>query len=196
METLLLSAIEPLSLQGNVKLAAAIIFGIFLGMLLIKCDFAERELVKKNLTFSSMKMSKTLLLSLAVGMVLFLLLRNSHIVQHHWPASDCWGVWLGGVLVGIGLGIGGLVPVTAVAALASGRLYAIWMIAGMLLAFPAVKFCKQLFPGLTDKFSAPVNISLETTGKIFTFDNPVLWISAIALLLCLIMHFLGARDSE
>ena len=90
METLLLSAIEPLSLQGNVKLAAAIIFGIFLGMLLIKCDFAERELVKKNLTFSSMKMSKTLLLSLAVGMVLFLLLRNSHIVQRHWPASDCW----------------------------------------------------------------------------------------------------------
>ena len=46
-----IAALEPLTLEVNVKLAVAIIFGMFLGVLLVKCDFADRVKVKENLTF-------------------------------------------------------------------------------------------------------------------------------------------------
>lgn len=193
---MLISAVEPLALQGNVKLAVAIIFGIFLGMLLVKCDFADRQQVKANLTFASMKMAKTLLLALSVGMVVFVLLRQVHVVQAHLPPATIWGVLLGGAAAGVGLGLGGLVPVTAVAALASGRLYAIWVIIGMLLAFPAAQFCRDTLGSAVSRFAVPVSVSMEPGNGIFASDSPVLWVSAIALLLCLILHFCGSKESK
>ena len=190
-----IAALKPLSLDGNLKLATAIIFGMFIGFLLTKCDFADRQKVKSNLTFASMKMAKTLLLALGLGVMAFALLRSTHLVQGNLPAATFWGVLLGGLCTGIGLGIGGLVPVTAVAALASGKLYAVWMLLGMLLAIPAAKFVSEkLFSG--SGFSAPVNASLEPSSGIFAVNSPVLWISIAAIVLCLIMALLGAKDKE
>ncbi|MBE6380150.1 MAG: hypothetical protein E7047_04400 [Lentisphaerae bacterium] len=194
MNTVLLASLEPLALQGNVKLAVASIFGIVLGLVLVKCDFADRVLVKKNLTFASMKMAKTLLLALGIGMMAFALLRSTHAVQSNVTPAAFWGVLLGGLCTGIGLGIGGLVPVTAVAALASGRIYALWVLLGMLLAIPAAKLFKRLLPEAGERFSAPVSASLEPANGLFALNSPVLWVSAAALILCLIMMLFGNRD--
>ena len=60
------SAMEPLALSGDAKLAVAVIYGLFLGVLLVKCDFSDRVIVKDNLTFKSMRMLKLLLLTLAL----------------------------------------------------------------------------------------------------------------------------------
>ena len=194
MNTVMIAALEPLALQGNVKLAAASLFGIMLGLVLVKCDFADRKLVKENLTFNNMKMVKTLLLALGLGMMGFALLRTTHAVQSNVPPTVFWGVLAGGVCTGIGLGIGGLIPVTAVAALASGRLYAIWVLLGMLLAIPAAKLLKMIFSGAGERFSSPVSASLEPTGGLFALNSPVLWVSAAALMLCVIMMLFGSRD--
>ena len=191
-----IAALEPLTLEVNVKLAVAIIFGMFLGVLLVKCDFADRVKVKENLTFSSMKMAKTLLLVLSLGMLAFALLRNWHVLQAHCPEALFWGVLIGGVCTGLGLGIGGLVPITAVAALASGRLYAIWVLLGMALAIPAAKLVRDNCAGILEKFSTPVAASMEPGNGIFAPDSPVLWLSSITLLLCLIMHFCGKKDDK
>lgn len=190
------AALEPLALQGNVKLAAAIIFGIFLGILLVKCDFCDRKKVKENLTLNSMKMIKTLLLALSLGMMAFALLRSTHIVQSNVPVMSFWGVLIGGILVGVGLGIGGLVPVTAVAALASGRLYAFWVLLGMFLAIPAAKYTAKVLPDLISDFSAPVNASLEPGNGIFALNSPVMWLSIITLVLCLFIAALGVKEKE
>ncbi len=190
----LFAAIEPLVLTGNTKLAVAIIFGILLGVLLVKCDFADRQEVRKNLTFGSMKMAKTLLLSLGLGMIVFVLLRNVHTVQAHHPSMSIWGVLLGGICCGAGLGIGGLVPVTAVAALASGRLYALWVLLGMALAIPAAKLIHNAIPSVIANFSKSVAVEMEPPDGLWALNSPVLWVSVIAFMLVLIMHFFGKKE--
>ena len=196
MNWITFAALEPLTLEVNVKLAVAIIFGIFLGFLLVKCDFADRVKVKENLTFSSMKMAKTLLFALALGILVFALLRNWHILQAHCPDAYFWGVLLGGICMGLGLGIGGLVPVTAVAALASGRLYAIWVLLGMALAIPAARVIRSCCSGILERLSAPVSASLEPGNGVFALDSPVLWLSVITFVLCMIMQLLGKPDDK
>ena len=55
MSTMLFFAsLEPLALTGNGRMAVAIIYGMFLGVLLVKCGFSDRMEVKENLTFKSM----------------------------------------------------------------------------------------------------------------------------------------------
>lgn len=190
----LIAALEPLTLEVNVKLAVAIIYGMLLGFVLVKCDFADREEVQKNLTFASTRMIKTLLLALALGMLAFAMLREWHVLQAHCPESLFWGVLIGGVLTGLGLGIGGLVPISAVAALASGRLYALWTLLGMALAVPAAKFLKEQFPAVVSKLDAPVSASLEPGNGLWAVDSPVLWLSGIILMTVLIMHFCGDKE--
>lgn len=194
INTVIFAALEPLALQGNSRLAVAIIFGIVLGFLLVKCDLIDRVQVKSELTFGSMKLCKTLLLALALGMICFALLRSVHIVQMQLPSMTFWGTLTGGIMVGIGLGIGGLVPLTAVAALGAGRLYAVWFILGMVLAFPAAKFLREHCGTLLAKFNTPISVALEGSGDFWSSANPVLWISAAALVLSLIMHFCGSKD--
>ena len=122
---LIFSAVEPLALSDEAKLAVAVIYGLFLGLLIVKCDFSDRVAVKDNLTFKSMRMLKVLLLSLGLGMIIFALLRDAHVVQEYTVNASFWGILIGGIVSGIGLGMNGLIPITAVSALASGRLYAV-----------------------------------------------------------------------
>ena len=192
----IVSALEPLALSGNVRVAVGMIYGIFLGVLLIKCGFADRMEVKDNLTFKSMKMVKILLLTAGLGMLVFALLKNWHIVQAHYPQPGFWGVLAGGIIMGIGLGWNGLVPVTAVSALASGRLYAVWSIIGMALAVPAAAFIRNNCGDLLAKFNAPLNNVLSVEGSFWSFDNPALWVAVIALLLFVIIACFGAKESK
>ena len=196
MNLLIVSALEPLTLEVNVKLAVAIIYGIVLGFILVKCNFASREEVQKNLTFASTDMVKIILTVLGVGLIAFAMLRELHVLQAHCPETVFWGVLFGGVCVGVGLGVGGLVPLTAVAALASGKLYAVWTLLGMAAAIPAAKFLKEKFSGVVDKLDAPVSASLEPGNGLWSVDSPVLWLAGITLLMVLVMHFCGAREAS
>ncbi|MBE6367057.1 MAG: hypothetical protein E7052_04010 [Lentisphaerae bacterium] len=193
---MIFGAIEPLALQGNVRLAVAIIFGIVLGVILVKCDLIDRVQVKSELTFGSMKLCKTLLLALGVGLICFILLRSAHVVQPQLAEMTFLGTLFGGILVGIGLGIGGLVPITAVAALGAGRFYAVWFILGMVLAFPAAQFIREHCSGVLAKLSSPLNASLENSSAPWSWENPALWFCAAAIILSLIVHFCGAKDSK
>ena len=192
---ILFANIEPLALSGNIRVGAAVIYGIFLGVLLVKCGFADRMQVKENLTFKSMKMAKTLLLAAGLGMIVFALLKNFHAVQAHYPAPGFWSVLAGGIITGIGLGINGLAPISAVSALASGRLYAIWTLLGMALALPAASFIKNNCGAVLAKFNAPLNNVLQTEGSFWNLENPALWVAAAALLLFGIMACFGSKEN-
>ena len=193
---LITGAVEPLALEGSSKLAASIIFGICLGVFLVKSNLSDRKQVLENLTFARTNLTKMLLLTLALGMIVFVLLRNIHCVQAHFAESTIWGVMLGGVVAGIGLGLGGLVPVTAVAALASGRIYALWVLAGMVLAIPAAGLVRENLPDLIGNFSAPVKASLEPEDGLFALNSPVLLLSIAAVLICFVLQIFGAKDNE
>lgn len=193
MNITITAVLEPAALQGNIKLAVSIFFGMMLGILLVKCDFAERQTVKNNLVLSNVRLSKTLLLTLGLGLLIFSLLQTVHVVQSNLPVSTVWGVILGGILTGIGLGIGGLVPVTAVSALASGKLYAIWVLLGMILAIPAARIMRSILPGVAAD-SQVITMSIKPGNGIFSIDSPVLWISTTALALCVLMTLFGGKD--
>ncbi|MBR2358286.1 MAG: YeeE/YedE family protein [Lentisphaeria bacterium] len=188
------SAMEPLALSGDAKLAVAVIYGLFLGVLLVKCDFSDRVIVKDNLTFKSMRMLKLLLLTLALGMVVFALLRDHHVVQQHIASLPFWGVLAGGIISGIGLGMNGLIPITAVSALASGRIYAVWSMIGMALALPAANFIRNNCGGVLSKFSGNINTTLASENGTWVLDNPALWVAGIALILFIIIAVLGKKE--
>ena len=195
MNTLyLFASVEPLALTGNIRMAAAIIYGIFLGVLLIKCGFADRVEVKENLTFKKMKMVKILLLAAGLGMIVFAILRNFHTVQSHAPTPGFWGVLAGGIVMGIGLGINGLAPISAVAALASGRLYALWCLLGMALAVPAASWIRTTCGSVLDKFNAPLNNVLSVEGSFWSWENPALWVAIISLVLFGIIACFGSKE--
>ncbi len=191
-----LANIEPLALSGNTRIGAAVIYGIFLGVLLVKCGFADRVQVKENLTFKSMQMAEILLLATGLGMIVFTLLKSYHMIQPHYPAPGFWSVLAGGIVMGIGLGMNGLVPVTAVAALASGRLYALWSLLGMALALPVAAFIKNNFPEVLEKFNAPLNNVLQVEGSFWSLENPALWVAGIALILFIICACFGVKEKN
>ena len=193
---LIFSAVEPLALSGEAKLAVAVIYGLFLGLLIVKCDFADRVAVKDNLTFKSMRMLKLLLLSLGLGMIIFALLRDAHVVQEHTVNASFWGILIGGIVSGIGLGMNGLIPITAVSALASGRLYAVWSLVGMVLAIPAAQFIRSKCGSLLDKFSGEINSTLASENGTWALDNPALWVAGTALLLFVIVALLGKKEKK
>ncbi|MBR7144431.1 MAG: YeeE/YedE family protein [Lentisphaeria bacterium] len=190
------TALEPLALTGNIRMAVAIIYGIFLGILIIKCGFSDRVEVKENLTFKSMKMVRILLFSAGLGMIVFVLLKNFHIVQSHYPQPGFWSVLAGGIIMGIGLGWNGLVPLTAVSALASGRLYAVWSIVGMALAVPAAALIRNNCGNVLAKFNAPLNDVLNREGSFWSWENPALWVAGTALLLFAITACFGTKESK
>lgn len=189
------ASIEPLALTGNIRMAVAIIYGIFLGVLLIKCGFADRMEVKDNLTFKNMKMVKTLLFAAGLGMIVFALLNNWHVVQPHAPEPGFWGVLVGGIVMGIGLGMNGLAPITAVSALASGRIYALWSLLGMALAVPAAAWIRSNCSIVLEKFNAPINNVLRTEGTFWSWENPALWVAIISLGLFGIIACFGSKEN-
>lgn len=189
------AAIEPLALSENVKMAVAVIYGLFLGVLLVKCGFDNRVEVKDNLTFKSMKMVRILLLASGAGMIVFALMRNFHVVQAHYPAPGLWGVLAGGIIMGVGLGMNGLVPITAVAALASGRVYALWSIIGMALALPAAAVIRNYCGSILEKFNTPLNNMFSSEGSFWSLENPALWVAAAALLLYGVIACFGSREN-
>ena len=140
-------------------------------------------------------MARILLLAAGLGMIVFALLKNYHIVQPHYPAPGFWGILAGGIITGIGLGINGLAPVSAVSALASGRLYAVWSLLGMALALPAAAFIKNNCAAVLAKFNAPLNNVLQNEGTFWSLENPALWVAFVALLLFGILVCFGSKEN-
>ena len=143
------------------------------------------------LTLRDFAMLKALLLALGAGVVVFALCRKAGLVQQQTAPGIFWGSLVGGVLAGIGVGFAGLTPLTAAAALGAGRLYALWVLLGMLLAVPAVRFARGKLGDLIARFKEPMASSLEPTDGLWAWNSPPLWIFAICLALCLILSLAG-----
>ena len=189
------AVLQPLALQGNYRLAAAILFGMLLGLALVKTGLTDRCMVRDALTLREFSLSKTMVLALGVGVLLFVLLRGTGLIQPHTTPCTFWGSLMGGVIAGVGLGIAGLAPSTAVAALGAGRLYSLWVLAGMLLAIPVVQTARGRLGELIQRFSAPMESSLEPPNGLWAFNSPPLWIFGICMSLCLILMLFGTKNS-
>ncbi len=185
---------EPLALTGNYRLTASILVGMAFGFLLVKSDLAWRKTTLNMLLLKDSRLIKTLLFSMAVGTTLFFFAYNLEWVHLQIRPGYFWASLIGGIITGLGLAFCCRVPITAIASLAAGRVYALWTIIGMLLAIPFVQIISGWLSSSIYNWSEPLNTH-EPITKYFDVANPALSISAIALIILVFVHFtLGGED--
>jgi Sulphur transport len=187
---------EPLALTGNLRIAIAIIAGIGFGVLLEKSDLIWRKTTLNALRLKDGRLLTTFLFSIFVGVMLFQLLLQQGLVNIQVRPAAFWPSLIGGIICGIGLIICAKVPISAIASFATGRIHALWVIIGMILAYSAVNAVSGFLSDTLYTWSKPIPYH-EQAGDYFSFANPALWLSIISLVLVLFIQFtIGRGDND
>ena len=186
---------EPLALTGTVRIAVAIIVGIGLGVLLEKSDLIWRKTTLNALRLKDGRLLNTFLFSMVIGVMLFQLAHHNGLVNSHFRPAAFWPSLLGGIICAIGLIICAKVPISAIASFATGRIHALWVIIGMILAYSAVNAVAKVLSETLYSWSKPI-LYHEQAGDYFSFNNPALWVSIVTLILVLFIQFTIGRNNN
>ena len=185
---------HPLALDGNWRVVAGVLLGIVFGFLLVKSKVAWRKTLIDQLFLKNTYFIKTFLVSITVGSILVFFFQKWGIITPQFRNVYFWGAAIGGLITAIGLALCGQIPASAVAAIASGRLYAIWVLAGMLLAIPVVHLVSDTLANTLKSWPTP--FKGETLPDIFSSENIHFWIAGIALLIALFLEFIRTDAEE
>lgn len=182
-------------LEGNYRLAAAIFIGIFCGFLLVKSDLSWRKTCLNMFLLKDGRLLKTLLFSLGSGVALVYFLQHYQIITVHVRPGYFWASLIGGAISGIGLAFCFRVPITAIAALGAGRLYAVWCLIGMFLAVSFVDVISGALSSSIYTWSSPI-AAPQQPGSFLDAGNPALWIILLSLVSLVFLHFAFPGESE
>ena len=185
---------HPLSLDGNWRLVAGIVLGMVFGFLIVKSGIVWRKTLMGQLFLKNMRFIKTFMVSIAVGAVLFLFCAKWGLVTPQFRPMYFWGAVTGGLLTAGGIALCGQIPASAVASIATGRLYTLWALAGMLLALPVVKVVSGWLSESVYKWPAP--FSTDPTLTAYFGAESTFWIAGIALFLALFLELIRTDAEE
>lgn len=180
---------EPMDLEGNMKLVAGILLGIAFGITLVKSELSWRKTIIGQYEMKDNTFFRTLFCSLATGILLFYFAEQAGMVTVNLRPSFFWGAALGGFVCAFGLALCGLTPSTAVASIASGRLYAIWVFAGMLMAIPVIQIVSDFLSGTVYKWPPPFAYE-NTLSQLFSNSNFFLWVAGVSAVMWLFFEFM------
>ncbi len=186
---------EPLALTGLPKIIAAIILGGVFGYLIVKTDFILRPSIKRMLELTNFHFLTTFLSSIAIGAILFYFCYKYNIVSYKVAPVRFWGIVMGGIFTGIGLSICGQIPITSLVSLSIGRVYSIWVIAGMCIAVTTISLISRWLKNTIYQFSEIVNVGTFLEQYININYLP-LWISAILIIIVLVLQITLHSKSE
>lgn len=193
MTIMLPAAVGPLALTGSWRLVAGIVLGAVFGFLIVKSEIVWRRTLIDQLFLRDSRFIRTFLVSVAVGCLLFWLCQHFGVVHVHFRPVLFWGAATGGLVTALGIALCGQVPETAVAAMASGRVYALWPFLGMMLAFPAVRFLARPLERLVYRWPEPFPCPDQLDG-LFA-GHAFFWFAGLALVLCLFFQFFEVSDA-
>ncbi|MFA6715025.1 MAG: YeeE/YedE thiosulfate transporter family protein [Victivallales bacterium] len=182
-------------LEGNYRLAAAIFLGIFCGFLLVKSDLAWRKTCLNMFLLKDGRLIKTLLFSLGSGVALIYYLQYAEIITLHVRPGFFWPSLIGGIISGVGLALCCRVPITVIAALGAGRLYALWTLAGMLLAISFVDLISGPLSSSIYKWSTPLDAP-QKADYFLNPANPALWVIGVSFISLLFIQFVFSGEPE
>lgn len=182
-------------LEGNYRLAAAIFIGIFCGFLLVKSDLAWRKTCLNMFLLKDGRLLKTLLFSLGFGVALVYFMQHWELISTHVRPGYFWASLVGGAVSGIGLALCCRVPITAIAALGAGRLYALWSIIGMILAISFVDVISGVLSSAIRSWSRPIDAP-QQADTFLDAANPALWIVLLSLISLIFLHFAFNDEAE
>jgi len=186
--------LEPLVLNGNMGLGVSILIGIAFGFTLVKSDFAWDDSCVKLLALRNGRLLKILLLTFLFGIVAFHFAKRWGLVNFQLSPAYLYSVILGGIVSGAGLAIGGFFPAGALASLGAGRLYALWMIAGMVAAMIAKRVLERVIePPWNWGEMLPLP---RVAGEAFGIGNWVWPIAAALLAMTVIVHIFLPEDDD
>ena len=185
---------HPLAIDGNWRLAAGILLGTAFGFMLVRSGVAWRKTLMDQLFLKNTYFIKTFLVSIAVGSMLFFFFHKWGLVNSQFRPMFFWGAAIGGLCTAVGLALCGQIPVSAVASLASGRLYVIWVITGMLLAVPVVHIVSGWLSDTVYKWQSP--FEAETLQELFSSQQTCFWLAGISIIACLFLEFIRTDSEE
>lgn len=184
---------HPLDLPETYKLAFAVAAGILYGVVLYKSGFADAGKVRAALELRNGRLVMTVLLALGLGALLFYGTRNLGLTPVHVRAGYLWGSIFGGVFCGVGITLCGLAPTSAVAALGSLRISALWAVVGMILAIPFVNVITDVLSKTVYSWHRLARPPQPTV--FFSTDNPVLY-AALGMCVLLVLVRFSVGDKE
>jgi len=182
-------------LTGNYRLAAAIFIGIFCGFLLVKSDLSWRKTCLNMFLLKDGRLLKTLLFSLGFGVALVYFMQHFEVITVHVRPGYFWASLIGGVVSGVGLAFCFRVPITAIAALGAGRLYALWSIIGMILAISFVDIISGRLSSSIYSWSKSLD-GPQQADKFLDVSNPALWIVVLTLISLVFLQFAFRGEAE
>jgi len=185
---------HPLGLTGAAAVTAALMIGFLLGFALVRSELVWEKTFSDFFMLKNGKIGSVVLFSISVGSFLFFLLKLAGLVQVHIKPSSFWAAVVGGIIFGGGVFICRQVPITSFALFGTGRTYALWTLAGMLLAIPTVKFCSGFLSDTVYALKTP--FTYERTIDAYMPGALAMGIICfIALLLSALFHFMFGGTS-
>ena len=176
---------HPLSLTGYSRIIAAFVIGFFFGFLLVRSKLALRKTLIDQFNFRDNTFAITFLFSVAVGVPIFYYTAKYNLIHLNFDNYKFWAIVIGAIITGLGIVFSGHIPSTAIASLGTGKIYSFFVIAGMLYAFPALRFA---YPMVNDCVERPdpmnVNAIAQSTPLVYDGKTAMLYFIPI---LCLIL---------
>ena len=188
--------LAALQLSNNYKLAFAIVFGIALGFVLVRCDLVWLKTVRDMLLLRNGALLNCILAMFAVGIIAYAALEHGGVLSFCEIRIPFWPAVIGGFLTAVGFAFCPLSPFSAVCSLAGGRLYAVWAMLGMALAIPAVSSVSRFLQNTIYSWSTPIDNEVAGNGDLFSMSSPALWVSGIFVGLILLVHFTIGEENE
>ena len=183
---------HPLSLTGIPRLIVALLLGLAFGFVLQRSKLASRKTLVDQFSFKDNTFAITFLVSVSVGIPIFYFTSKYNIINLEPGNYLFWGIIIGAILTGLGIAYCGHIPITAIASIGSGKLYSLWILLGMLVAFPLLKLAHPIVNDYILNRSQPMNINALGQNSLFYSGKTIMLylIPIVCLVLALFLRLI------
>ena len=176
---------HPLYLTGIPRIIVACILGFFFGFVLLRSKLALRTTLVDQFSFKDNTLAITFLISIVVGVPLFYFTSKYNIIRLELNNYQFWSIVIGAIITGLGVAFCGHIPITAIASFGSGKLYSLWILLGMLAAFPLLRLLRPIVNDYVFSKKAPADVNFLAQNSLF-YDGKTTMLYVLPIV-CLIL---------